>query len=367
MCSSMRWLLDWVLLRATTVFCWWTRELWMGRCHQFKQVKAQLVNGSSTVTWERAQSFCRPVTWVLRNQWASSQRRNSYRLNCSTVEKEVLALTWALKHFDVLVGSMLVYVDHYPTTVLTFPNSLQCPNQRLIRWCWLLQSYWFIKGLGNADALSRAPYFASYWYQVDDEQQVTFVCVCIITILHSSTCWHTDTTDYIPHNFSMLLLVLGMWINLFNFTPLSVMAHEPGHDTGDWPTNLWLSCRKKSCETAVTVDFGLKRLCLALSLLMCSKLNANIRVHILEQHEGGWSHENKTVWIKGINHESLCFCISFDNLPPNFLLVVCIFCSFDGLTGRVFFHILRRFCRWLFYGSNRTSALIATLVFSFQI
>lgn len=105
--------------------------------------------------------------------------------------------------------------------------------------------------------------------------------VCILTILHSSICWHTDTTDYIPHTFSMLLLVLGMWINLFNFTPLSVMAPEPGHDTGDWPTNLWLSCRKKSRETAVTVDFGLKCLCLALSLLMCSKLNANIRVHIL--------------------------------------------------------------------------------------
>ncbi len=94
-----------------------------------------------------------------------SKKFNSYQLNYSTIEKEALALVWALKNFDVYVGSgvvpVVVYTDHNP---LTFLNSLQCPNQRLIRWSLLLQSYWLdirhIKGSDNvvADALSRAPY-----------------------------------------------------------------------------------------------------------------------------------------------------------------------------------------------------------------
>ena len=93
-----------------------------------------------------------------------SRKFNSYQLNYSTIEKEALALIWALKHFDVYVVSgaapVVVYTDHNP---LTFLNSLQCPNQRLIRWSLMLQSYWleirYIKGVENvvADALSRVP------------------------------------------------------------------------------------------------------------------------------------------------------------------------------------------------------------------
>ena len=79
------------------------------------------------------------------------------------IEKELLALVWALGHFDVYVGSGVpveVFTDHNP---LTFLNSLRCPNQRLIRWSLMLQSYCLdirhIKGSDNvvADALSRAP------------------------------------------------------------------------------------------------------------------------------------------------------------------------------------------------------------------
>lgn len=92
-----------------------------------------------------------------------SKKFNSYQLNYSTIEKEALALIWALKHFVVYVVSgaapVVVYADHNP---LTFLNSLQCPNQRLIRWSLMLQSYWldigYIKGSENvvADSLSRA-------------------------------------------------------------------------------------------------------------------------------------------------------------------------------------------------------------------
>jgi len=58
------------------------------------------------------------------------------------IEKEALALIWALKHFEVYVGGgvspLVVYTDHNP---LTFLHSLQNPNQRLMRWCLFLQPY----------------------------------------------------------------------------------------------------------------------------------------------------------------------------------------------------------------------------------
>ena len=93
-----------------------------------------------------------------------SKKFNSYQLNYSVIEKEGLALILALQHFDVYVGGstpIVIYTDHNP---LTFLNSLQCPNQRLIRWSLFLQSYALdirhVKGTENvvADALSRAPH-----------------------------------------------------------------------------------------------------------------------------------------------------------------------------------------------------------------
>lgn len=92
-----------------------------------------------------------------------SKKFNSYQLNYSVIEKEALALILALQHFRVYVESgtsLIVYSDHNP---LTFLNSLQNPNQRLMRWALFLQPYHLdirhIKGKENvlADALSRAP------------------------------------------------------------------------------------------------------------------------------------------------------------------------------------------------------------------
>lgn len=91
-----------------------------------------------------------------------SRKFNKHQLNYSVIEKETLALILALQHFSVYVGSgpVVVFTDHNP---LTFLSSLQSPNQRLIRWALLLQSYSLnirhIKGRDNvvADALSRAP------------------------------------------------------------------------------------------------------------------------------------------------------------------------------------------------------------------
>lgn len=93
-----------------------------------------------------------------------SRKFLSYQLNYSVIEKEALALIWALQHFEVYVGGrgvpLVVFSDHNP---LTFLHSLQNPNQRLMRWCLFLQPYHLdirhIRGTENvvADALSRAP------------------------------------------------------------------------------------------------------------------------------------------------------------------------------------------------------------------
>lgn len=167
------------LLKGRTTFVWSTA------CQQaFERVKALLVNAPvlAAPRFDRPFSlqvdashvgagavllqvddlgFDKPVSFFSKKR----KKLNSCQLNYSTIEKEALALIWALKHFDVYVGSgvvpVVVYTDHNP---LTFLNSLQCPNQRLIRWSLLLQSYWldirYIKGSDNvvADALSGAPY-----------------------------------------------------------------------------------------------------------------------------------------------------------------------------------------------------------------
>ena len=93
-----------------------------------------------------------------------SRKFNKHQYNYSVIEKEALALVWALQHFDVYVGSglspLIVFTDHNP---LTFLKSLQNPNQRLMRWALFLQPYNLdirhIKGTDNviADALSGAP------------------------------------------------------------------------------------------------------------------------------------------------------------------------------------------------------------------
>jgi hypothetical protein len=81
--------------------------------------------------------------------------------NYATIEKECLAIVWALRTLDVyLFGrSFTVQTDHNPIRWL---NDFKGKNQRLLRWSLTLQDYKFQvahrKGVdnGNADALSRA-------------------------------------------------------------------------------------------------------------------------------------------------------------------------------------------------------------------
>ena len=71
-----------------------------------------------------------------------SRKFNKHQLNYSTIEKEALALLFALQYFEVYLGStsqpVQVYTDHNP---LVFLAHMRNSNQRLMRWSLLLQDF----------------------------------------------------------------------------------------------------------------------------------------------------------------------------------------------------------------------------------
>ena len=90
-----------------------------------------------------------------------SRKFNKHEKRYSTVEKETLALMFALKHFEVYLTTpfpIVVWTDHNP---LTFLAKMKNKNQRLLRWSLAVQELnleiHHIKGKDNvvADALSR--------------------------------------------------------------------------------------------------------------------------------------------------------------------------------------------------------------------
>uniref|UniRef100_A0A3B5B1E3 SCAN box domain-containing protein n=1 Tax=Stegastes partitus TaxID=144197 RepID=A0A3B5B1E3_9TELE len=120
------------------------------------QVDASQVGAGAVLLQEDVEGLVRPVCFF-------SRKFNSSHRHYSGIEREALALIWALQHFQVYVGGpapLLVYADPNP---LTFLRSISCPSRRLIRWSLFLQAYDLdfrhIKGKDNvmADALSRAP------------------------------------------------------------------------------------------------------------------------------------------------------------------------------------------------------------------
>ncbi|XP_061744139.1 uncharacterized protein LOC133543542 [Nerophis ophidion] len=121
------------------------------------QVDASQVGAGAVLLQADDDGVARPVCYF-------SKKFNKYQFNYSVIEKEALALIWALQHFEVYVGGglhpIVVYSDHNPLTFLqSFKGST---NQRLLRWALFLQPFHLlirhIRGVENvmADALSRA-------------------------------------------------------------------------------------------------------------------------------------------------------------------------------------------------------------------
>lgn len=91
----------------------------------------------------------------------ASLRLLQQKVRYSTVEKECLAIVWALNYFKIyLLGQQFVIeTDHKP---LSWLQRMKDNNSRLLRWTLLIQSYRFElryrKGSlnANADGFSRA-------------------------------------------------------------------------------------------------------------------------------------------------------------------------------------------------------------------
>jgi hypothetical protein len=90
----------------------------------------------------------------------ASRTLNRQEVNLSTIEKELLSIVWACKHFrPYLYGrKFIIQTDHKP---LQWLNNLKEPNSKLMRWKLTLEEFDFdiryIEGRSNkvADALSR--------------------------------------------------------------------------------------------------------------------------------------------------------------------------------------------------------------------
>lgn len=120
------------------------------------EVDASAVGAGAVLLQEDNHGIGHPVSYF-------SCKFNKHQLNYSTIEKEALALLYALQHFEVYLGSSIkpikVFTDHNP---LVFLSRMYNHNQRLMRWSLIVQDYNLDishrKGSENilADALSRA-------------------------------------------------------------------------------------------------------------------------------------------------------------------------------------------------------------------
>ncbi len=119
------------------------------------QVDASAVGAGAVLLQQDGYHIKHPVSYF-------SKKFSKAQQNYSVIEKEALALLFALQHFDVYLGSnsdpIIVYTEHNP---LVFLSRMSGSNQRLLRWSLAVQGYNLDtrrkKGTENvmANALSR--------------------------------------------------------------------------------------------------------------------------------------------------------------------------------------------------------------------
>lgn len=120
------------------------------------EVDASAVGAGAVLLQSSEVNIKKPVCYF-------SKKFSRAQYKYSTIEKEVLALLWAVNHFEVYLGGstfpVKVYTDHNP---LVFLNRMYNTNQRLMRWSLALQelNLEIVHKQGSenvvADALSRA-------------------------------------------------------------------------------------------------------------------------------------------------------------------------------------------------------------------
>lgn len=120
------------------------------------EVDASAVGAGAVLLQEDLQGIDHPVAYF-------SRKFDKHQLRYSTIEKETLALLYALQHFEIYLASSVepikVFTDHNP---LVFLSRMYNSNHRLMRWSLIVQNYNLEiahkKGSENvlADALSRA-------------------------------------------------------------------------------------------------------------------------------------------------------------------------------------------------------------------
>ena len=106
----------------------------------------------------------------------ASRTLNSPEQNYSTIEKELIAIVWACRHFrPYLLGrNFTIVTDHKP---LTWMFSVKDPSSRLLRWRLLLEEFDYTieykagKKNVNADALSRNPVVMTVMIASKEKQQ----------------------------------------------------------------------------------------------------------------------------------------------------------------------------------------------------
>ena len=119
------------------------------------EVDASAMGAGAVLLQEGSDGLDHPICYF-------SKKFLKHQLNYSTIEKETLAMLFALQHFEVYIGStampVVVHTDHNP---LIFLSRMKNTNQRIMRWSLYLQGFnldiRYKKGCENilADTLSR--------------------------------------------------------------------------------------------------------------------------------------------------------------------------------------------------------------------